>query len=150
VAASGLRLSGEQKRMWRGPHQTGSRHVPAPDPAWVLFKVQVCSVLGPWGPFVGGPDPIPGGSRSHSRGPACTRGGPGPTLGVRTVYLGFRDQPVGVRTTVDALEYITFSRHMAALDPPTWLSRALLWTQSSRLGPWTHGLVPHTAHLPHD
>jgi hypothetical protein len=68
--------------MWRGPHQTGSRHVPAPDPAWVLFKVQVCSVLGPWGPFVGGPDPIPG-------------GGPGPIPGVRLAHVEVRDQPWG-------------------------------------------------------
>jgi hypothetical protein len=60
-------------------------------PAWVLFKVRVCSVLGSWDPSVGGPDPIPGG------GPACTRGGLGPTLGARTVYSGVRDQPWGSR-----------------------------------------------------
>jgi hypothetical protein len=29
-----------------------------------------------------------GGSGSHSRGPACTSGGPGPTSEVRTVYPG--------------------------------------------------------------
>jgi hypothetical protein len=27
-----------------------------------------------------------GGSGTHSRGLACTRGGPGPTLGARTIY----------------------------------------------------------------
>jgi hypothetical protein len=27
-------------------------------PAWVLIKAQVCSVLEPWDPTVGGPDPI--------------------------------------------------------------------------------------------
>jgi hypothetical protein len=40
---------------------------------------------------------------------------------------------MGVRTTVDALEYITFSGHMAAPDPLTWRGRVLLWTQNSRL-----------------
>jgi hypothetical protein len=30
-------------------------------PAWVLFKARVCSVLRPWDPIVGGPDPIRGG-----------------------------------------------------------------------------------------
>jgi hypothetical protein len=29
-------------------------------PAWVLFKARVCSVLRPWDPIVGGPDPIRG------------------------------------------------------------------------------------------
>jgi hypothetical protein len=61
-------------------------------PAWVLFKVRVCSVLGSWDPFVGGPDPIRGGgggSGLHTRrsqtnlgGPDCKFGGLGPTLGV--------------------------------------------------------------------
>jgi hypothetical protein len=65
-------------------------------PAWVLFKARVCSVLGPWDSIAGGPDPIRGGgSGSHSRGPACTRGGPGPTMGVRTVCPGVRRSPVG-------------------------------------------------------
>jgi hypothetical protein len=27
---------------------------------WVLIKAQVCSVLEPWDPIVGGPDPIRG------------------------------------------------------------------------------------------
>jgi hypothetical protein len=29
-------------------------------PAWVLIKAQVCSVLEPWDPTVGGPDPTQG------------------------------------------------------------------------------------------
>jgi hypothetical protein len=41
-------------------------------PAWVLLKARVCSVLGPWDPIVGGPDPIWEGSGSHSRGPSYT------------------------------------------------------------------------------
>ena len=45
--------------------------------------------------------------------------------------------------TVDALEYITFSGHVAAPDPPTWWGQVLLLAQSSRprLGrvmAWSH------------
>jgi hypothetical protein len=29
-------------------------------PAWALFQAQVCSILEPWDPIVGGLDPIPG------------------------------------------------------------------------------------------
>ena len=43
-----------------GSHQTKSGHVSAPDPAWVLIKARVCSVLEPWDPTVGGLDPIRG------------------------------------------------------------------------------------------
>jgi hypothetical protein len=95
-------------------------------PAWVLIKARVCSVLEPWDPTVGGPDPIQGGSRSHSRGPVCTRGGPGPNLEAWTVYTGIRHSPMGSGLTVDALEYITFSGHVAAPDPPMWWGQALL------------------------
>jgi hypothetical protein len=70
-------------------------------------------------------------------------------LGVQTVYPGVRDQPVGVRTTVDALEYITFSGHVAAPDPPTWWSRALLWTQNSRLRLGRAVAWSHTQHIYH-
>jgi hypothetical protein len=79
-----------------GTHQTRSGHVSAPNPAWVLFKARVCSILRPWDPIVGGPDPIRGvqipfqGSDLHtwrswtnlggpdciSRGPALSHGGP--------------------------------------------------------------------------
>jgi hypothetical protein len=80
--------------------RSGSGHVSAPDLAWVLFQARVCSVLEPWDPIVGDPDPPRGGGgyRSHSRGPPCTRGGPGPTLEVRTVYQGVWRSPMGVRT----------------------------------------------------
>jgi hypothetical protein len=47
------------------------------------------------GPHYGRPGLHTEGSGSHSRGPAWTRGGPGPTLGVWTVYLGVRGQPQG-------------------------------------------------------
>jgi hypothetical protein len=66
-------------------------------PAWVLIKARVCSVLEPWDPIVGGPDPIRGGVRIPfqgsglhtwrswtslgspdciSRGPTLSHGGP--------------------------------------------------------------------------
>jgi hypothetical protein len=148
VAASGLCLGGEQKRMRTGLHQTGPGHVSVPDPC--LGPVQAPCIfrpgtLGPHcgriGPHTGGPD--------HSRGLACTRGGLGPTLGVRTVYPGVRRSPVGVRTTVDALEYITFSGHVAASDPPMWWSQAPLWTQSSRPGLGRVMAWSHTQHFHH-
>jgi hypothetical protein len=93
---------------------------------------------------VGGPDPIRG-------------GGPDPIPGVRLAHMGVLDQtwrsklyilasgalPWGSGLTVDALEYITFSGHVTAPDPPMWRGQALLWTQSSRprLGrvmAWSH------------
>jgi hypothetical protein len=62
-----------------GPHQTRSGHVSAPDPAWVLFKARVCSVLGPRGPIEGGPDPL--------------WGGPDPIPVVRLAHVAVPDQP---------------------------------------------------------
>jgi hypothetical protein len=90
-------------------------------PVWVLIKARVCSVLEPWDPTVGGPDPI--------------RGGPDPILGVRFAHMEVLGQtwrpepyiqgsgtgptlPWGSGLTVDALEYITFSGHVAAPGPP--------------------------------
>jgi hypothetical protein len=81
VAASGLRLSGEQEYMQPGPEPTRlgldtCRHRTS---AWVLFKARVCSVLRPWDPIVGGPDPI--------------RGGPDPIPGVQLAHVEILDQP---------------------------------------------------------
>jgi hypothetical protein len=74
VAASGLRLSGEQECMRIGsdPTRPGLETCRFWTPAWVLIKVWVCSVLEHWDPTVGGPDPIRGvripfyGSGSHT------------------------------------------------------------------------------------
>jgi hypothetical protein len=102
-------------------------------PAWVLFKAWVYSVLGPWDPIVGSLDPI--------------REGSNPIPGVRLAHVEVLDQPWGSGLyiqgfgalpwgsglTVDDVEYITFSGHVAASDPPVWWSRALLWTQNNRL-----------------
>jgi hypothetical protein len=151
VEATGPRLSGEQEYMRTGPEpiRLGSDTCRHWTPAWVLFKARLCSVLEPWDPIVGGLDPI--------------RGGPDPIPGVRLAHVEVLDQPRrsglyiqgsgtlpwGSGLTADALEYITFSGHVAAPDPPMWRGQALLWTQSShpRLGrvmAW-----PHTQHLYH-
>jgi hypothetical protein len=74
-----------------------------------------------------------GGSRSHSRGPVRTRGGPGPTLRSVLYIQGSDTFPRGSGLTVDALEYITFSGHVAASELPTWWAQVLLLAQNSRL-----------------
>jgi hypothetical protein len=119
-------------------------------PAWVLNKARVCSVLEPWDPIVGGPYPI--------------RGGSDPIPGVWLAHVEILDQswrsglyiqgpgtlPWGSGLTVEALGSITFSRHVAAPDPPMWWGQALLWTHSSRprLGrvmAWSHTQHPYHA-----
>jgi hypothetical protein len=92
----------------------------------------------------------PGTLRSHCGRPRPHTGGTDPILGVRSEHVGVLGQtwrpgpyiqgsgtlPWGSRLTVDALEYITFSGHVAAPDPPMWWGQALLLAQSShpRLG----------------
>jgi hypothetical protein len=93
VAASGLRLSGEQECMRIGPDTCRRR-----TPTWALIKALVCSVLEPWDPTVGGPDPIRGGPDPNPGVRSIHVGGPGPNLEVRTVYPGFRYFPMEVRT----------------------------------------------------
>ena len=70
---------------------------------------------------------------------------PGPILGVRFAPVEVLDLtrrsglyiqgsgtfPWGSRLTVDTLEYIIFSSHMAALEPSTWWGPVLLLAQSS-------------------
>jgi hypothetical protein len=87
--------------------------------------------------------PYGGGSGSHSRGPVRTRGGPGPTWRSGLYIQGSDTFPWGSGPTVDALEYINSSRHMAAPEPVTWWGQVLLLAQSScpRLGrvmAWSH------------
>jgi hypothetical protein len=103
-------------------------------PSWVLIKVRVCSALEPWDPTVGGLDPIRGGGGGGVRIPfegsgshtwrSCAKS----NLEAWTVWVqhGSGTLPWGSRLTVDALEYITFSGHVAASDPPMWWSQALL------------------------
>jgi hypothetical protein len=106
-------------------------------PAWAFCRVV--------GPECGRPGPHPGGggSGSHSRGPVRTGGGPGPTWRSGLHIQGSDTFPWGSGLTVDALEYISFSGHVAAPGPPTWWGQVLLLAQSSRprLGrviAWSH------------
>jgi hypothetical protein len=110
-----------------------SGHVSAPDPCLALIKAWVFFVLGSRDPAVSGLDP--------------TQRGPDPIQGVRfahvevldhTRWLGLYIQGSSVlrwgsRPTDDALEYITFSGHVAALEPSTWWGQELLLAQSSHL-----------------
>jgi hypothetical protein len=103
--------------------------------AWALSKVL--------GPQCGRSGPHTGESGSHSRGPVRTRGGPGPTWRSGLYIQGSGTFPWGSGPTVDAMEYIIFSGHVAAPEPPTWWGQALLLAQSShpRLGRvmvWSH------------
>jgi hypothetical protein len=109
-----------------------SGHVSAPDPCLALIKAWVFSVPESRDPDVSGPDP--------------TQRGPGPILGVRFapvevldltrrpgLYIQGSDTfPWGSELTVDTLEYIIFSGHVAVLEPSTWWGRVLLLAQGSR------------------
>jgi hypothetical protein len=149
VAASGLRLGKEQKCTRTGPHQTRSGHVSVPDPRLGPVQGSCMFYPGTLGPHCGRPRPHTGGSGSHSRGPACTRGGLGPTLGSGVYIRGSDALPWGSELTVDALEYATFSGHVAASDLPMWQSRTLLWTQNSRLRLGRAVAWSHTQHFYH-
>jgi hypothetical protein len=132
-----------------GTHQTRSEHVSAPDPR--LGPVQ--------GPSMFCPETL--GPHCGQLGPH--RGGPNPIPGVRLAHVEVLDQPWrsglyiqesgtlpwGSGLIVEALGYITFSGHMAALDPPMWWGQVLLWTQSSRLRLGRVMARSHTQHLYH-
>jgi hypothetical protein len=104
----------------------------APDPRLALIKARVFSIPESWDPAVSGSDP--------------TQRGPEPILGVRfapvevldltrrpRLYIQGSDTfPWGFRLTVDTLEYIIFSSHVAVPEPSTWWGRVLLLAQSSR------------------
>jgi hypothetical protein len=110
--------------------------VSAPDPRLALIKAWVFSVLEYRDPAVSGWDP--------------TQGGPDPILGVQFapvevldltrrpgLYIKRSDPfPGGSGLTVDTLEYIIFSGHVAAPEPSMWWGRMLLLAQSihSNLG----------------
>jgi hypothetical protein len=136
--------------MRTGPHQTGSGHASVLDPR--LGPVQGPGMFRPGtlGLHCGRPGPHTGGgvrlpfqrsglhtwrSRTNHGGPDCMSGSPA--------------LPRGVWITVNAMEYITFSRHVAASDPPMWWSLALLWTHNSRLRLERAAAWSHTQHFYH-
>jgi hypothetical protein len=106
-----------------------SGHVSAPDPRLALIKVWVFFTAKSRDPAESGPN--------------LTQGGPGPIPGVRFVPvwvldLTRRSDPYiqgsgtfqwGSGPTVDTLEDIVFSGHVAALEPSTWRGRVLLTTR---------------------
>jgi hypothetical protein len=123
--------------MRTGPHQTGSGHVSTPDPRLGPVHARACYVLGPWDPPVGGShfrgsDPISGvqilfqGSKSYSRGPACTSGGPGPTSEVRTIYPGSG-------TNLGGLDCISRGPALSRGGPDSLL---MLWSMPPSLDTW--------------
>jgi hypothetical protein len=113
-----------------------SGHVSASNPSLTLIKTWVFFVPESWDPAEGGPDP--------------TQRGPGPVLGVRSVpaevpdparrsgpdMLGSGTFPWGSGPTIDTLEDIVFSDHVAALEPPTWRGHVLFVTRL-RIAAWT-------------
>jgi hypothetical protein len=110
-------------------HTVRSGHVSAPDPRLALIKALVFFVPESRDPAVSGPDP--------------TQRGPGPVLGVRFASVEVLDLtrrsglymqgsgtfPWGSGPTVDTLEDIAFSGHVAAPEPSTWSGRALFTTR---------------------
>jgi hypothetical protein len=102
-----------------------SRHASAPDPRLALIKAWLFSVPEYGDPAMSGPDP--------------TQRGPEPIRGVRFVLVEALDLtrrsglyiqgsdtfPWGSGLTVNALEYIIFSSHVAAPKLSMWRGRVL-------------------------
>jgi hypothetical protein len=121
-------------------------HVSAPDPRLTLIKVRVLLPLESRNLVVSDPDP--------------TQGGPGPVPGVQSVPAEVLDLarrsglciqgsdtfPWGSGPTIDTLEYIVSSGHVAALEPPTWWGQALFATrlEIAACSPCLHTVVRGT------
>jgi hypothetical protein len=97
-------------------------HVSAPDPHLALVKAWVFFVLESRDLAVSGPDPAQGGS-GH------TRGGSGPYPEVWSVRTEVQHFPMGSGPTIDILEYIVLSGHVAALELSTCWGRVLFTTR---------------------
>jgi hypothetical protein len=110
-------------------HTVWSGHVSAPDPCLTLIKVWVFFVPESRDPAVSGPDPT-------QRGPGLIPGvrfAPAEVLGLTWrsgLYMqGSGTFPWGSGPTVDTLEDIVFSGHVAAPEPSTWWGRSLFTTR---------------------
>jgi hypothetical protein len=130
VAASGLRLSREQKRTRHGPDTCRLR-----TPAWSRLRSEYSCPRIP-GPCCEWPGPHTEGSGTHPRGPVRARGGLGPYPEVWSVYTGVQHFPMGSGPIVDALEHIVFSGRVAALEPSVWWGRVLFATRLE-IAAWT-------------
>jgi hypothetical protein len=117
-----------------------SEHVSAPDPRLALIKVRVLLLLESRDLVV------------SDLGP--TQGGPGPISGVQSVLAEVLDPawrfelciqgsdtfPWGSRPTVDTMEYIVSSGHVAAPVLPMWRGQALFatWLEAAAWTPRLH------------
>ena len=90
-----------------------SGHVSAPDPRLALIKAWVFFVPESRDPAVSGPDPT-------QRGPGPVPGVQVAPVGVLVLSQGSGTFPWGSGPTVDILEYIVFSGHVATPEPSTW------------------------------
>jgi hypothetical protein len=100
-------------------------HASAPDPRPALIKVRVLLLLESWDLVVSDPDPTQGGPRSIPE----VRSVPAKVLDLARrsglCIQGSGTFPWGFRPTVDTLEYIVSSNHVAAPEPPSWWGQAL-------------------------
>jgi hypothetical protein len=120
--------------------------VSAPDPRLALIKAWLFFVPESRGLAVSGPDP--------------TQGGPGPVPRIRftpvevldltrrsSPYVRGSDTfPWGSGPTVDTLEYIVFSGHVATPEPSAWWGRVLFTTrlEVAAWAPCLHTIVRGT------
>jgi hypothetical protein len=123
VTGSGPRGSiGSSPERGAEAYTAWSKHMSAPDPHLVLIKVRVFFVSESRDPAVSGPGPVPGVRfESVEVLDVARRSGP---------YMQGSDTfPWGSGPTVNTLEDIVFSSHMAALEPSTWWGRVLFTTR---------------------
>jgi hypothetical protein len=106
-----------------------SGHVSALDPRLALIKAWVFFVPESRDPAMSGPDPTQGGSGTHPR----VRFAPVEVLDLAprsSLYTQGSDTfPWGSGPTVDTLEYIVFSGHVAAPEPSTRWGRVQFTTR---------------------
>jgi hypothetical protein len=135
--------------MRTGPHHAGPRHVSTPDPCQTLRKAWVFSVPESRDPAVGSPD--------------STQRGPGPVPGVQVALVGVlvfsrwsdlhvqgsNTFPWGSGPTIEILEYIVFSGHVATPEPSTCWGQVLFTTrlEIAAWAPRLHAVIRDTSVL---